>query len=177
VSAMILETERLCIRYFKPADSSDLYDYLSREDVVQFEPYTPYSYEQAVLEARRRAEDKNFFAVVLKSGQLIGNLYLAKGDFDTWELGFVFHSGFWGKGYAFESARALISLAFAQWGARRIIAYCNPLNERSWRLLERLSFRREGTMIQNISFHSDDLGNPIWQDTYEYGLLKEEWKN
>jgi [ribosomal protein S5]-alanine N-acetyltransferase len=55
-------------------------------------------------------------------------------------------------------------------------AYCNPLNERSWRLLERLSFRREGTMIQNRSFHADDHGNPIWQDTYAYGLLKEEWR-
>lgn len=174
---MKIETERLFIRYFKESDSGDLFEYLSNKDVVRYEPYSIYSYEEAVLEAKRRAEDKNFYAVVLKTGKVIGNLYLAKENFDTWELGFVFNSDFWGNGYAFESAKALITYVFENWGARRIIAMCNPLNEPSWKLLERLNFRREGRLIKNIYFITDEKGNPIWQDTYEYGLLKEEWEN
>ncbi len=172
---MKIETERLYIRYFGESDSSDLFDYLVKEDVVRYEPYAPFSYDEAIQEAKRRAEDKNFYAVALKIGKVIGNLYLAKRDFDTWELGYVFNSDFWGKGYAFESARALITNAFENWGARRIVAMCNPLNEPSWKLLEHLTFRREGTLRRNIYFSTDDSGNPIWQDTYEYGLLKEEW--
>ena len=174
---MIIETERLYIRYFEESDSSDLFEYLSKEDVVKYEPYNPYSYEEAVLEAKRRATDKNFYAIVLKTGKVIGNLYLAKGDFDTWEIGYVLNSEFWGNGFALESARALISYAFENWGMRRIIAMCNPLNVPSWKLLEHLTFRREGKLIKNIYFFTDDNGNPMWQDTYEYGLLKEEWKN
>lgn len=174
---MKIETERLFIRPFEESDSSDLFDYLSKEDVVKFEPYKPYSYDEAVLEAKRRSEDNNFYAVALKTGKVIGNLYFAKGDFDTWELGYVFNSDFWGKGYAFESAKALITFAFEKLGARRIIAECNPLNASSWKLLEHLNFRREGHLIKNVFFFTDENGNPIWQDTYEYGLLKEEWKN
>ena len=39
---------------------------------------------------------------------------------------------------------------------------CNPLNVSSWRLLEWLGMRCEGY--------------PIWQDTFEYGLLDSEWR-
>lgn len=172
---MRIETERLIIRYFEEADGSDLYDYLSKEEVVRYEPYEPYSYEEAISEAKERAKDRNFYAVALSGGKVIGNLYLAQGDFDTWELGYVFNNDYWGKGYAYESSKALTTYAFKTLGARRIIAMCNPLNEHSWRLLERLKFRREGTLISNIYFQKDDKGNPVWQDTYEYGLLKEEW--
>lgn len=172
---MLIETERLRIRYFEETDADDLFAYLSKKEVVRHEPYEIFSYDAAVLEAKRRAKDKNFYAVALKTGKVIGNLYLAKGDFDTWELGYVFHSDFWGKGYACESAGALISFAFEHLGARRIVAMCNPLNASSWKLLERLTFRREGKLIQNIFFFTDEAGNPIWQDTYEYGLLKDEW--
>ncbi len=173
---MRIETDRLIIRYFEKTDGNDLYDYLSKEEVVRYEPYTTYTYEKAVSEAGRRAGDKNFYAVALKQGKVIGNLYFAGGDFDTWELGYVFNCDFWGKGYAFESAKALISYAFANNLARRIVSMCNPLNESSWKLLEHLGFRREGTLRKNIYFFLDNNKNPIWQDTYEYGLLREEWK-
>lgn len=53
---------------------------------------------------------------------------------------------------------------------------CNPQNQSSWKLLERLGFRREGTLIRNIYFFCDEAGEPLWQDTYEYGMLKEEWR-
>ena len=174
---MKIETERLIIRHFEETDGSDLYDYLSKEEVVRYEPYKSYSYNEAIAEAKRRSEDKNFYAVALKTGKVIGNLYLAKGEYDTWDLGYVFNSDFWGNGYAFESAKALITCAFDNMGARRIIALCNPLYEASWKLLEHLAFRREGLLIKNIFFFTDESGNPIWQDTYEYGLLKEEWSN
>lgn len=171
---MNLETQRLLLRPFTPMDAEDLYAYLSRERVVQYEPYGPFTREEAVREAARRAEDANFHAVVLKeTGHVIGNVWLAPGDFGTWELGYVFHDGFWGCGYATEAASALIRWAFEN-GAHRIIAMCNPENEASWRLLERLGMRREGCLRQNIWFRRDTQGNPVWQDTYEYALLKDE---
>lgn len=173
---MELETKRLVIRSFSGNDTEDLYEYLSKEDVVQYEPYAPYSRQEAAAEAARRAEDPRFYAVALKTGKVIGNLYLEKGDYDTWELGYVFNSDYWGRGYAFESVSALLTRATEEWGARRIVAMCNPRNEASWKLLERLGFRREGTLIRNIWFFQDEEGKPLWQDTYEYGMLKEEWR-
>ncbi len=172
-----METERLVIRRFRPEDGADLFDYLSREEVVRFEPYGVFSREEANQAAEGRSKNDSFWAVCLKeSGKLIGNVYFAKGEFDTWELGYVFHSHYWGKGYAYEAARALLDDAFKKQGAHRIVAMCNPLNERSWRLLERLGMRREGHLRQSVWFKTDEKGHPIWNDTYEYGILAEEWE-
>lgn len=167
---------RLKIRRFLPEDRQDLFEYLSQPEVVKYEPYEVFTPEQAKREAARRANDASFWAVCLRdSGKLIGNIYLAQQDFDTWELGYVFNCAYQGKGFAAEAAKALIEDAFANRGARRIVAMCNPLNTASWRLLDRLGMRREGHLIKNIWFFKDESGRPIWQDTYEYAILKEEW--
>lgn len=169
-------TDRLIIRKFEPSDWQDLHEYLSDEEVVKFEPYGIYSENQAIEEAIRRSNNESFSAVCLKKdGKLIGNLYLDKGEFDTLELGYVFNGMFQGQGYATEGAKALIDYAFKHLGARRIIAMCNPMNERSWKLLERLHMRREGLLLQNVYFKTNINDDPIWLDTYEYAILKAEW--
>lgn len=171
-----METERLLIRKFSPADHRDLFEYLSREEVVKYEPYEVFTEEESLREAVRRSENPDFLAVCLKDGgKMIGNIYLSKREFDTWELGYVFNSDYHGRGYATEAAKAAVDDAFRNRGARRVIAMCNPLNERSWKLLERLGMRREGHLRQNIYFKKDKSGCPIWLDTYEYGILYSEW--
>lgn len=173
----MIQTNRLVLRGFVPEDWDALWEYLSQEETVRFEPYEVFSQEEAKREAAARAENPDFWAVCLQStGRLIGNLYLSPGEFDCWELGYVFHSGFLGQGYATEAARALVDDAFQNRGAHRVTALCDPLNRASWKLLERLSLRREGTLLQNVWFCRDEKGNPLWKDTYAYAVLKEEWQ-
>ena len=176
VAGSRIETERLIIRGFVPGDWPDLHEYLSQESVVEYEPYGVFTVEGSRREAAARSKDDRYLAVCLKDGgKLIGNLYLSERDYETWELGFVFNANYQGMGYASESAQALIGDAFKNRSARRITANCNPLNARSWRLLERLGMRREGHMLKTVWFKRDDEGRPIWHDTYAYGILAEEW--
>lgn len=171
-----METERLLIRRFSPEDWQDLYEYLSQKEVVKYEPYTVFTQEQARQEAINRSNNPDFLAVCLKdTGKLIGNIYLSPGELDAWELGYVFNRDYQGNGYATEAAYALIDDLFANSKARRVVAMCNPLNSPSWKLLERLKMRREGHLLKNIWFFKDENDEPIWQDTYEYAILKEEW--
>lgn len=173
----MIETERLIIRRFKPEDWKDLHEYLSDETVVRFEPYDPFTEDESKSESIRRSGDESFFAVTLKdTGKVIGNLYFGKGDFDTYEIGYVFHANYWGQGFATESTNALMNYAFHTGKVRRIIAECNPENTSSWKLLERLKMRREGHLLKNIYFFTDEKNQPIWQDTYQYAILVSEWK-
>lgn len=87
----------------------------------------------------------------------------------------IFNRKYQGLGYATEGVRAILDNAFTNLGARRVTAMCNPINASSWRLLERLKFRREGHLVKNVYFKKDENNNPIWQDTYEYAILSEEW--
>ncbi|GLC82391.1 GNAT family N-acetyltransferase [Lacrimispora brassicae] len=169
-------TDRLIIRKFEQSDWQDMYEYLSDEETVAFEPYDIYSEAQAKEDAARRSTDDSFYAVCLNgTGKLIGNLYLGKEDYNTWELGYVFNRKYQGQGYATEAAAALLCYAFTHLGARRIIAMCSPKNDHSWKLLERLHMRREGLLLENIYFKTNSSGEPVWLDTYEYALLKSEW--
>ena len=171
-----METERLLLRRFTLDDWCDLHEYLSQEAVVKYEPYEAFTEDASKQETARRAESSSFWAVCLKdSGKVIGNIYLSKQEFDTWELGYVFNANYQSIGYATEAAHAIVDAAFRNENARRIVAMCNPLNKPSWKLLERLGMRREGHLLQNIYFKKDNNGCQIWQDTYEYGILATEW--
>ena len=172
-----IETERLIIRKFRPDDFTELYEYLSDSNVVRHEPYEPYTWEQTKREAEFRSNSEEYFAVTMKGdGRLIGNLYLGKRDFDTYELGYVFNREWQMCGYASESAEALLRYAFGTLKAHRVIAKCNALNYRSYKLMERLGMRREAELKKNVYFKRDSSGNPIWQDTLQYAILLEEWK-
>ena len=171
----MIQTARLTLRRFTATDWRDLHEYLSDPEVVRYEPYGVLSEAECRSEAVRRAADAAFWAVCLTAdGKLIGNVFLARGECDTWELGYVFSACYHGQGYATEAVSAVVDHAIAQCAARRIVASCNPENERSWRLLERLQLRREGHQLQNVSFRTDGAGRPIWQDTYDYALLASE---
>lgn len=168
---MMLETERLILRPFRESDLQDLYEYLSDEQTVRYEPYKPMTLAETQDNLRWRMDTEAMIAVERREDhKLIGNLYFAKGDFQTAELGYVFNRRFWGRGYASESCRALINQAFAE-GTHRIIAECDPENVNSWRLLEALGFTREAHLRKNVYFWKDEQGNPIWKDTYVYARL------
>lgn len=175
----VMETERLIIRRFRAEDWEDLYDYLSQEDVVKYEPCDVFNEEESRTEALRRSTDSAFWAVCLKStGKMIGNLYFQQSepkDYGTWEFGYVLNSDFQGYGYATEACNQLLNYGFEMLKMRRVIANCDPSNTRSWKLLERLKLRREGHFMQTGYFKCDNNGDPIWHDTFSYGLLRSEW--
>lgn len=173
---MRLQTDRLILRPFDKSDGRALYSYLSDPEVVKFEPYGVMSLAECEKEAERRQTDEAFIAVCLKDGTLIGNIYLSNADeFNCRELGYVFSKHHQGKGYATEACQKCLEYAFTALNARRVIAMCDPQNTQSYRLLERLGMRREAHFIENVYFHKDANGEPIWKDTYVYSILKSEF--
>jgi ribosomal-protein-alanine N-acetyltransferase len=175
---MLLETNRIILRYFDGNDSEDLFEYLSDEEVVRYEPYYVYTKEAAQQEAKGRADNPSFIAVCLKdTGKLIGNLYLEKIEpqrIETYEIGYVFNRKYQGMGYATEATACLVDYIFSSLNAHRIIAHCNIKNSASWKLLERLGFRREAERIDNMFFDVDSNGKPLWFSSYQYAMLKTE---
>jgi ribosomal-protein-alanine N-acetyltransferase len=50
---------------------------------------------------------------------------------------------YWGRGIAYEAARAVIEDGFYRLGLAEIVAITTPANRRSWRLMERLGMVRD----------------------------------
>lgn len=174
-----METNRLIIRRFCEDDWPELFEYLSQEIVVKYEPYEVLDEEECKQEAIQRAQDNAFWAVCLKqNNKLIGNIYFNQLEpevFMTWEIGFVFNPVYHGKGYATEASKRILQYGFEEIGAHRIIGKCNPENTPSWRLMERLKMRREGHFRKPAFFKRSSEGTPIWHDAYQYSILCEEF--
>ena len=172
--SIIAETERLILRRYKKEDIQDLFEYLSDEEVVKYEPYKPMTLAEAEENLEWRISTDEMIAVELKaSHKMIGNVYMGRRDFEAVEIGYVFHREHWGRGYAAESCKALIQQAFSN-GTHRIYAECDPDNVRSWKLLEALGFQREAYFRKNVYFWKDESGKPIWKDTYVYARLNDK---
>jgi RimJ/RimL family protein N-acetyltransferase len=172
-----IKTNRLLIRNFMEDDYNDLYEYLSDRETYKYEPGEPISIEIAKKLCSERSKSNKFFAVQLKN-KVIGHTYFGQikpKELMTWEAGFIFNRKYQGKGYATESLTAIIEYSFKNMNIHKIIAHCNPKNTSSWKLLERVKMKREGKLRENIYFSNDENGNPIWLDTYEYGLLKNDF--
>jgi ribosomal-protein-alanine N-acetyltransferase len=75
----------------------------------------------------------------------------------------------WGTGVNGESKALMAHLAFEVCGMRRLGAYSNTANGRSAKALQRLGFKREGT-LKRWHRHGDEEF-----DVYVFGLLAEDW--
>lgn len=169
IAGVVACTPRLRLRHFRPGDLADLHACLSDPEAVKYEPYPPMSLMETRQALRWRMSTEEMTAIEL-NGRVIGNVYLGKRDCETLELGYLLNRSYWHQGYAFEACTALIDRAFAQ-DVHRIYAECDPENTASWGLVERLGFRREGHLKQNVFFQRDEKGYPLWKDTYLYARL------
>ena len=173
-------TKRLKIRYFRENDYLDLYEYLSDKKTYKFEPGNPINIEESKKLCRERAKNKNFWAVELKSEKkLIGHIFydiVEPKNLKIFEIGYIFNHKYHQKGFATESIQKFIENKFLNTDVHKIIAHCSPKNILSWKLLERLNFKREGKLRKNVYFRKNQNNDPIWLDTYEYGLLVEDLK-
>lgn len=59
------------------------------------------------------------------------------------DLGFAYFPEFWGQGYAYEAAAAVLQTAVSDYGLTRVVALTALENPRSIRLLEKLGLRFE----------------------------------
>lgn len=103
------------------------------------------------------AETQLFYAVLLHD-VMIGYICLHE-DNGNYDLGFCFHSDYQGKGYAFESCRAVMEQIAKERNIKTFSAGTALKNKPSCKLLERLGFTLQET--EQLSFHKDENGNDI----------------
>ena len=182
----MIETERLTLRTFREEDAADLYEYLKEPMVNCFACLKVNSLKEAQQAVLERAKNTEFyFAIVLKeNGKVIGEIDAmpeppAPDDknamLDTFSPCWMLHPDYHGKGYAFEAAEAFFDYLFCQKGARRIYAYTEDYNLPSQKLCEKLGMRKEGLFREFVAFVNDEDGNPIYENTMQWAILKKEW--
>ena len=148
----ILETERLILRKMKVEDAEFIFELVNEPAFIQnigdkgvrtlddarnyvlngpLESYTKFGFGLYVVELR-------------ETGETIGICGLLKRDsLEDVDIGFAFLERFRRKGFAYESAAAVMNYGRNTVGLQRIVAITSPDNEASIRVLEKIGLRFE----------------------------------
>ena len=181
-----IETERLYLRPYQAGDGALVYavGQRNREHLTLYESDNFLNHlkdeQHAEIVVRELAVDwfarKHFFLGIFHKDthQWVGQIYIGPTHWDLPEfaIGYVVDVDHEGRGYITEAVKAVLCFIFDHLQAHRVRSDCNETNERSYRVLERCGFTREGHFRENRknrdgSFHGD----------YQYGLLKSEFES
>ncbi len=145
----VLETTRLVLRHFTPDDAEFILEIVNDPSfIANIGDRGIRSLDQAVgylVDGPIRSYEEHghgLYLVTLKpSLQPIGICGLLKrNQFDDVDLGYAFLPAYWSRGFAFESATAMLDFARSTLHIERTLALVNPDNVRSIRLLEKIGF-------------------------------------
>lgn len=152
---------------------------LQRNDreVVRYtgDPKYPYTKEDALADIRSFLEEENKSRVtrtILADGRPIGIVYFYlpwRGQKSV-ELGYWLGKQYWGQGISTYAAKQLCDFAFRTLDINRICASALEVNVGSWRVMEKLGMRREGTFIKAI-YQDGEFFNDLY-----YAVLREEYR-
>ena len=171
----MLETKRLKLREITTKDVSSIFECFSNEQVTRYygqETFKNIEQAEKLVDffANSYSEKKGIrFGIELKqTGELIGTI-----GFNAWsikhrraEVGYEIHPSYWGKDYASESLKAILSYGFEKMALTRIGAIVFIENEASNQLLTKFAFHREG-ILKKYMFQ-----NGKSYDVYSYSLVK-----
>ncbi|MBM7774747.1 aminoglycoside 6'-N-acetyltransferase [Actinokineospora baliensis] len=169
---MRLIAERLVLRPFEPGDAPALAAYRSDPEVARYQAWeSPLSVGRAAEVVARFGADAPggvgwFQYAISLEGALIGDLgvNLHENRMQA-EIGFTIAAAAQGRGYGTEAVARVLRHLFDDLGLHRVSAECDPRNEASARLLERVGFQREGLRRANTWLRGE------WTDDLLFGLL------
>jgi RimJ/RimL family protein N-acetyltransferase len=180
-----IETERLYLRPYQAGDGPMYYavSLRNRKHLARYESgnvlYQLESEEHAEKTVQALAaawsERKSFFIGIFEkeSDEWVGQVYVGPQNWDLPEfsIGYVVDVDHEGRGYITEAVKATLCFIFKHLQAHRVRSDCADTNARSYRVLERCGFTREGHFRENKknpdgTFHGD----------YQYGLLRSEFE-
>lgn len=168
---IILETPRLLLREIEVSDTEAMFELNADPEVMKYTGDVSFesleqtkNFIQNYPDYRKNGFGRN--AVLLKeTGEFLGWCGLKKLSDGTVDIGYRFLKRHWNKGYATESAKAMIDYGFAHYNLTEIIGNAAIENPASIRVFEKLGMSYANTR------NYDGLGNAVL-----YNIVKENWK-
>ena len=174
-----LETERLVLRYIKPEDASDMFEYASLPEVCEFLLWSPHINIQATegyIEFLQKRYIKGLYGdwaiehkqekkMIGTCGYASVNSYLG-----TCEIGYVLSPCYRGQGYMTEAVEAVLKLTFEVLGMESASLRIINENSASKKLAERVGFS-----LEQIEYKEMQIKDR-YRDIAHYSITKTEYE-
>jgi RimJ/RimL family protein N-acetyltransferase len=128
--------------------------------------------EGAIERARKEPRTEFYLGVTKRDDDsVIGFARIGLSGVQAGKLGYAIAAKEWGRGYATDAARALVTYAFKELGLHRITAAIGPDNAASIAVVQQLGFAREGVLRDHV------FTNGAWRDSVLFSVLAHEWSH
>ena len=148
----VLETPRLALRPFSIEDAAfvhglvndpDWLEHIGNRNVRSLEDARAYIRDR-ILAMYERVGFGMYVVALQDTGEAIGTCGLIRRDsLDDVDIGFAFLPRYRVRGFAVESAAAVLAHATGALGMKRVVAIVSSANHRSIRILEKIGLRFE----------------------------------
>lgn len=174
----IMKTERLILRPFKLLDSKIVQELAGDSKIAETTLNIPHPYIDGMAEAWINTHKDNLineksitYAIVKKeTDELMGAISLMINKIHKKaELGYWIGVPYWNKGYCTEASRAIVELGFKELNLNRIYALAMESNAGSWRVMEKVGMRYEGTRREDV------IKDGIPMDLKSYAILRKDF--
>lgn len=161
----LITTDRLYLRQIEKGDKEFITDYLADEELTRYLPLErPYKEDEAFkwfdgrLKHWRQHHFGTFINTLKNSSEVIGYCgieYVRDTKYIDIRYGIL--KRFWGHGYAYEAALAVLQYSFTRLGLEKLYGAAVPQNIPSIRLLEKLGMTKDdafnvyGTEVSHYS--------------------------
>ena len=178
-----LDTERLIIRKYIEGDGKELYLLLERNNNREFlkenvkEVSSIKTERDAEIKVRKHsaewsARDRFVMGIWLKNeNKYVGEIWIEpkKWEVPSFEIGWFLDHGYQRRGIATEATRHSLESLFKDINAHKVIVITRDTNTRSYKLAERLGFKKEGHLRESRIENGKRYG------MLYYGILKTEF--
>jgi RimJ/RimL family protein N-acetyltransferase len=158
-----LTTARLSLRRFTPADTARVVEIQSNWNVtrmLRLAGYPPTFDDIGAWLIEHQAEwaaGTGYRFAVLLDDRLIGACDVDGVADGAGDLGYWYDEPFWGRGFAFEAARAVLDFARDDVGLTRLTSGHAADNPASGRVLTKLGFRKAGEGVRRSRSRGEDI--------------------
>ena len=164
------------LREFRSDDAADSLAIVGDDQVTQWLSFDSRDLDaaQAMIDgAVHRAQDEPrteyYLAVTGEGDELVGFARLAFTGVKAAKLGYAIRADRWGKGYASDATRHMVTFGFEELRLHRISAAIGPDNAASIAVVRKLGMQYEGRIRDHV------FTNDAWRDSLLYAVLEHEW--
>lgn len=142
----------------------------------KYEEYVETDKEYVIQKFTDRIEQDNVFDFIVKrisDGEPIGVVYIWKYGLNrkSWEIGYVILPKYQGKGYCLDSVNQLLSFAFEELDAHKVVGMCHCDNLKSASIMQKAGMLKQGV------FREEYLCQGKWVDQLYFSILERDYNN
>jgi RimJ/RimL family protein N-acetyltransferase len=170
----LLEGKNVNLRIVEKEDLPLFAEWVNKPEFFgEYNPLRQISKADIEKEYDKSTLEQTGFIIEKKDGSKIGyicHFTLVHPVGKLLEIGYSLVPSERGKGWCTEAVGIMVDYLFLSKDIIRIQAHTDVRNVASQKVLEKVGFKKEGTIRKNFFIHGE------WRDEFLYSILREEWK-